>query len=629
MLLFIIITAALSKTLYTSITEYKASSKFYDEVIHDSQALNSLFTDINNAYQAFLVSGDVQHLGLYRQHSNEVNHSLNKLRVDLSARPESLRRLELMEHKWYLWSGENGEVAIRERVAVNKSNLFYAALLEEINAGKDKALVDKIRALIQKISSLDTVKKSNKFLLAVISVEKHIIDAETGMRGYLLTGKDWYLQPYATSQNSLPQIFETIYKLSKANSQLTEMIKSLDVLYLQWLNQVARIQIDARVKYDHASRDMSDITRVTTSKNYIRNNTRLREQLDAYILGLNKTLLDNLNVIVDKSVQNMNNVVVLSVAGLVVFLFTVYLISRSITKPMQTLTDGVKLFGDGVLDHRIEVNTEDEMKDLASAFNNMASQIETSQETLEDKVTERTEELRTTQEQLLKQEKLATLGQLIAIVSHELRNPLGTIHTSIYTIRERLKNNRLDKELGVDRALDRAERNITRCDVIIEDMLDYTRDHKLIRQPTEIDNWLHDELEEIHTAEAISLIQNLHSGILADIDVDRFRRCLINLINNAAEAILAGEKQAQGQITVSSKRKNDRLLIEIADNGPGMDTDTLNKIFEPLFSTKSFGIGLGLTIAKQIIEQHTGELQVRSIQGEGTHMLVWLPLSLQ
>jgi PAS domain S-box-containing protein len=242
---------------------------------------------------------------------------------------------------------------------------------------------------------------------------------------------------------------------------------------------------------------------------------------------------------------------------------------------------------------------------------------------LEDLVAERTNELKEAQAELVKQERLATLGQLTATVSHELRNPLGTIRGSLYTVKERLKGT----ESTVAKPLERAERNITRCDNIIEELLDFTRTTQPLLGRTDMDKLLGEIVDEFRNSTNISIVCDLESGIDALVDIERFRRCIINVLTNAMDAIKDRDDVPDGGhlISVIATKKESRCELLIKDTGCGIAPEKREKIFEPLFSTKSFGVGLGLPIIKQIIEQHGGGIELDSQMGSGTTVTLWLP----
>lgn len=243
-------------------------------------------------------------------------------------------------------------------------------------------------------------------------------------------------------------------------------------------------------------------------------------------------------------------------------------------------------------------------------------------EYLEDLVQEWTKEFEKAQEEIMRQEKLATLGKLTATVSHEIRNPLGTVRTSFFSIKDGIKKD--DRE-RVKRALELAERNIIRCDRIIEDLLDFTRIKESHLVPTDIDRWLGELIDEQEIPDGIVCKRELNAGIEVSIDQENLRRAVINVVNNAVQAL--DDKDAAGDhFTVLTKVSGDWVEIKVVDAGPGISDEFLGRIFEPLFSGKSFGVGMGLAIVKSIIEQHNGSVEIESKIGRGTTVILYLPL---
>lgn len=254
-------------------------------------------------------------------------------------------------------------------------------------------------------------------------------------------------------------------------------------------------------------------------------------------------------------------------------------------------------------------------------------ELEKYRDNLEQLVEKRTEELKAAQDELIRSERLATLGQLTATVSHELRNPLGAMAPSLYVVKKIAdpENERMQQ------AIERIGRNIERCDRIIDELLDFTRIEKVSLVTTALDAWLITALDEQNVPPGIVVNRELSLGNEeAIIDVDVLRRAVINVYENACHAMQDesnGNKAIEGAVlTISSVRDGDKLKIIFRDTGSGMSDETLKKIFEPLYSTKGFGVGLGMPTVKQIMNQHDGGIEVESEMSVGTTVVLWLPV---
>lgn len=251
-------------------------------------------------------------------------------------------------------------------------------------------------------------------------------------------------------------------------------------------------------------------------------------------------------------------------------------------------------------------------------------QLAATNDELENRVEARTRELREAQHELLRKERLATLGQLTATVSHELRNPLAAMRPSTYILRKKYTDDE-----SAQRALERIERGINRCDHIIDELLDFTRITSLECSRQELDRWLAEMLQEQRLPGDLKV--HLHRGLdgyYVEFDPHRLRRALINIIENAAQAFVSetdGKVADNANIELSTRVNDGRVELVLKDNGPGIPEDVLPRIFEPLYSTRNFGVGLGMPTVKQIMEQHDGGIDVQSKPGEGTTVILWLP----
>ena len=247
---------------------------------------------------------------------------------------------------------------------------------------------------------------------------------------------------------------------------------------------------------------------------------------------------------------------------------------------------------------------------------------------LEEMVNKRTQKLINTQSELVRKERLATLGQLTATVSHELRNPLAAMRPALYMLDKKTNN----KDETISKALKNIDRNINRCDHIIDDLLDFTRITELNAKEILFDEWLNSVIDEQTIPEGIVITKELNlRNINLLIDTNRFRRAVINIIDNSCHSMLDNNLQTvttkNAHINIKTLTNASRVEIIITDTGCGMTKDTLDKIFEPLFSTKAFGVGLGMSTIKQIMRQHSGDIEINSEKSKGTTVILWLPLN--
>jgi PAS domain S-box-containing protein len=229
------------------------------------------------------------------------------------------------------------------------------------------------------------------------------------------------------------------------------------------------------------------------------------------------------------------------------------------------------------------------------------------------------------EDELTRKEQLATIGTVAATVSHELRNPLAAIRNSLATVALRTR----DKDLGVEPALERADRNIERCARIIYDLLEYTQPRHLARTATDLDQWLERALQERTLPEGISLTTDLAAASTVSIDGAQLAQVINRLIENAVGALTAPawhpDDRHPRRITVASAVAGPHVRLTIGDTGPGIPADVLPRVFEPLFTTRNFGAGLGLPITRQIVEQHGGTIDIASPPEGGATVTIWLP----
>ncbi|HEX3969720.1 MAG TPA: ATP-binding protein [Stellaceae bacterium] len=298
----------------------------------------------------------------------------------------------------------------------------------------------------------------------------------------------------------------------------------------------------------------------------------------------------------------------------------------SVLRWVAVLRNAAFAFARRDLDHRAIVpKRAGEFATLAKAFNGMAEIVAMRQHELEDRVAERTAALTEAQHELMKQERFSAIGQLAASVAHELRNPLGAAKNTVHTIHE-IANT---KQIDVARPIGRLERSLSRCERIIANLLDYVYVGEPKRRTVNFELWLGECLDGHALPAGIALVRDFAApdAVIA-IDAGRLHLVIANVIDNAMQAIMDfPDGQPTGTIKVATAIADGRLTLSIRDTGLGITAENLPHIFESLFSTRSFGMGLGLPTARKIVEQHAGTIAVTSELGEGTCVTIALPLA--
>ena len=184
-------------------------------------------------------------------------------------------------------------------------------------------------------------------------------------------------------------------------------------------------------------------------------------------------------------------------------------------------------------------------------------------------------------------------------------------------------------EPRLQRALERIERNIDRCVSIIEELLSYARVRDLSCSTVSLDPWLAAQLEDLEVPGTVSLDSSLSAGVEVAIDPERLRQAVINVVNNACQAMTDRvDGSLRNDLLVASRVAGERVEIRVEDTGPGIAPGDEERIFEPLYSTRPFGVGLGLPLVKRIMEQHDGGVRVEPRPGGGTAMVLWLPAAV-
>ena len=274
-------------------------------------------------------------------------------------------------------------------------------------------------------------------------------------------------------------------------------------------------------------------------------------------------------------------------------------LSRRLTRPLAALADGTRELGQGNLDYRIEQQSTDEVGELVQQFNRMG------------------DALKTFQERTIYLEKMAAWQEIARRLAHEIKNPLTPIQLTIQEMVDQYDGNDVEYQ-----------QLLTECHGIVSEEIENLR--KLVREFSDFGRLPALQMEKGDINTVITDISGLypHQELVMSLDTtmpsfpfdeDRIRRVLINLIGNAIQA-----DETEQPIHITSNLDGEMAKVSVKDQGKGMSAEVMEKVFQPYFSTKNNGIGLGLAITRKMVEEHNGNITVKSAPGKGSEFIFWL-----
>jgi two-component system NtrC family sensor kinase len=338
---------------------------------------------------------------------------------------------------------------------------------------------------------------------------------------------------------------------------------------------------------------------------------------------------------IDSHVKAFRYGTLLIAATTVLFLAWLFwqLAKAELIEPVAALVEGTHRVARNELSVEIRVGSRGEMGVLAGSFNDMTRSLRVLEDelqglmtNLEQQVEARTADLRAAQEQLLRTEKLSSLGKLSASIAHEINNPLAGILTFAKLIIRKLGDGDLDPE-GREKVLKHlalVEREAYRCSVIVKNLLDFARERPMLMKPSDV-NLAVDEILTLVDNQAhiqgVEIVRELSPLPPVLGDFGQLRQAFMNIASNACEAMEKG-----GRLVVRTREIPGDLEVEVVfeDNGPGIPPERLRKIFDPFFTTKERGTGLGLSVVYGVVEKHGGKIEVDSEEGRGTRFIIRL-----
>lgn len=304
-------------------------------------------------------------------------------------------------------------------------------------------------------------------------------------------------------------------------------------------------------------------------------------------------------------------VVTIVVFGIGIILTLIF--SRHYTRPIHGVVEAAMKVAEGDLNQHLPIKSSDEIGQLSKSFNYMVSKLR------ENKMIE---------ERLREVEHLTAVGQLSRSMAHEIRNPLNFINLSIdYINGKYMPQDAKDKE-RFNSLISGIKIEIQRLDKLVNEFLNYSKPIKMNKRKVRFKEIIDELLSIVHAkaeADRINILYEIDTDRELIIDPELIKSCILNLFTNAFNAMQDIDRERF--LKIKTELINNEFILTVSDNGEGVSSESISKIFEPFFSTKKEGLGLGLPFTKRVIEEHGGRVEFKSVKNEGSEVKIILPHS--
>lgn len=298
--------------------------------------------------------------------------------------------------------------------------------------------------------------------------------------------------------------------------------------------------------------------------------------------------------------------------GLLIGAFGAVLLARRITGPLKKLVEGTVKISKEDFSQKIDITSQDEIGNLAQSFNDMSRKLLLARERME-----------VASNKLIQAEKLASIGRISAGIAHEIRNALTSVKLNIQKLVQSDRLGETEKE-----HLSISQEGIGQMEKFVKELLDFTRVSELNLARFSLEQILDESIKTLADTlelKKVVLEKSYEEGspqVL--VDADKLKQVFLNILRNAFEAV-----EEKGKINISlsllKEQEGSKIRVFISDNGCGIPEENRETIFEPFYTTKASGIGLGLPIARKIIEQHKGTIRVKENAAQGTSFEILIP----
>jgi len=564
--------------IITNSQSHSASNDFVMLMEHDlvvlqnAERLSKLVADSESGARGFIISGDESFLERYSQGLTDFDVLIEIEKDLVSDNPEQVQRLEHISELFSQWVDLSANLEIELARQIHQTQETDLELLLSSDSGK--VILDDIRDIISTLK--DNMRTGNNLdgFLLLTKIDNDIADSESAQRGYLVSGKDEFLILFETIKIELHENIQNLEINLSDDDENLQLIYSIDRLYQQWEQQIVIPEIDSRklIEQYPSLNQIALITQEGTGKKII---DEIKLELNEFIEIENDLTKERFgNILLSQELIRfvIFTVMIISIVGALILTFLIF---HSIASSLLKLEKIIQKFKEGNYAEKIDIVSNDELGEFSRSFDSIRGM-------------------------LLKNEKLQNIGDLASRLAHDLRNPLSIIDMCMKMLESQVDNTEKSKKYF--KMLNSAIKRMTHQ---LNDVMDFVRVTDLKLENISLLDVLKSTLKKIDIPDDVQ-IEIPQNDIKLKCDPIKLDIVFINLILNALEAINAGK------INIRFFDENSFIKIEIEDSGPEIPLDVMNNMFEPLFTTRTIGTGLGLASCKSIVEQHKGKISIKT-----------------
>lgn len=600
----------------TSLTDMRNQFEYVVQhdakVIENARELSKLVVDMETGQRGFIITGKDEFLEPYNNGVTRLKTLFEEEKKLVSDNPEQLAALETIRQLVTEWKNKAAlpEIALARKVHQAEVNEGY--LQDLLAKGEGKNIMDSLREKFDELSIILKLEKNTQAELLISHLAKDMVDRETGQRGFIITGKENFLEPYRNGRQSFRTHLGQLDHIIENNKVNNLLLKKINSLAKAWEDRAGEPEIAARRLMNDNPISMADVSKVLQGAEGKRILDNIRAHLGEFIAVEQQLTTVRYQKASNTATFTFIITILLVTLGIAIAIGLGFRIAYSIANPIGHLQDSADMIATGNLDVNINIKSKDEIGNLANAMIIMRDNIR-----------------RVNQENERQKDKLnqtnKELEQFAFIASHDLQEPLRTVLSFTELLKEDYQGNPDDDTYTY---LQFISQSTTRMSALIKGLLDYSQLGGEKELSTidcgQVINEIRDDLSaRIKETNTILKVDELPQVKAANTEL---RLLFQNLINNA---IKFQKKNLHPEINITAKQELNHWKFAVQDNGIGIAPEHVEKIFsifQRLHNRKEYeGTGIGLAHCQKIVDLLGGKIWVESELDKGSTFYFTIP----